>query len=260
MELNFHDFKGSLRVGRMTYDSSTSEGGLQRGNKPIYPSYPGFTPVIVLTKSSPYGELGPYVLKDEEGRIMENIWQFSKVYAWVPKTQQKYSRWDSTLIWDYPEEVHMTNGKLNSKYWKWRDQGMHNEYPVRYPVGNTKHRKECLYCLKEKDGKELNYVEARKEIYLDVYGRLVKQQPKFKKLQERLKNGENLLIIEVDGPHQESLEYYKETYGVDNNFINQHTILVDLANMEIMLNDTKHCFGHGYCLAIALLEWPIQYL
>jgi hypothetical protein len=58
------------------------------------PSFDGFKSILVLTKSSPYGELGPYVLKDEDGKIMENIWQFSKVYKQIPKTTQRYSQWD----------------------------------------------------------------------------------------------------------------------------------------------------------------------
>ena len=31
-------------------------------------TYPGFTPIVVLTKLSKYGSLGPYVLKNEKGR------------------------------------------------------------------------------------------------------------------------------------------------------------------------------------------------
>ena len=69
------------------------------------------------------------------------------------------------------------------------------------------------------------------------------------------------MIIEVDGPHQESLNYYKHTYGVSEDFIDKNTISVNENNMKIMLNDTKHPFGHGYCLAMALLdkdeEWSI---
>ena len=61
--------------------------------------------------------------------------------------------------------------------------------------------------------------------------------------------GENLLIIEVDGPHQESLEYYKETYGVGDDFIIDNTIIANQENLDLMINDTKHAYGHGYVLA-----------
>lgn len=238
-----------IRVGRIKYI----------GGKTIEPTYQDFTPIVVLTKSSPYGELGPYVLKDENGIIMENKWQFSKVYPWVPKTIQKYSRWDSTVIWDYPQEVHINDqNEPNSDYWKWRSLGLNCKYAVRYPVGKGKHRGTCLYALKEKDGKKLDYIEARKEIYLSEYCSLVKKQPKFHKLKQRLDESENLLIIEVDGPHQEDLNYYKDRYNVKDDFIQNDSMEATKENIKLMLNDVKNPFGHGYCLATALLDLELD--
>lgn len=87
-----------------------------------------------------------------------------------------------------------------------------------------------------------------------MYIKLVKQQAKFLELKERYEQGENLLIIEVDGPHQESLPYYQEKYDVTDNWIEQDSIEINKENIDIMLNDSKHCFGHGYCLAMAILD------
>ena len=56
------------------------------------------------------------------------------------------------------------------------------------------------------------------------------------------------------GPHAESLDYYMETYGIDESFIDRDTMLVTPDNLKIVLNDTTHPFGHGYCLAMALLD------
>ena len=70
-----------------------------------------------------------------------------------------------------------------------------------------------------------------------------------------LKEGKNLLILEVDGPHQESLPYYQATYHVNDKFIENHTMLATTDNLNIMLNDTKHSYGHGYVLASCLLEY-----
>ena len=244
-DLVFHEVKGLIRVGRIVYEKG----------KPIHPSYPGFTPIVVMTKSSAYGDLGPYVLKDEEGRIMENLWQFRKVYPWVPKVKEVFSpRYDRTVVWEHQQETHITNGKPNEKYWAWRQKGLNHSLPVRYPVGNTSHRKLCLYVLTD-DGKELGLVEGRKQVYLHTYAALVKRQQRFHKLKKRLEAGENLLIIEVDGPHQESLEYYQTTYNVGKDFIENSTMLVTLKNIGIMLKDSAHSFGHGYCLAMALLDW-----
>jgi hypothetical protein len=93
-----------------------------------------------------------------------------------------------------------------------REDGLRNEYPVRYPVGR-KTRSECLFAIPYDTPswtERLNYIEARKRNYLPLYIRLVREQPKFHKLLQRLLNGENLLIVEVDGPHEESLEYYAQ--------------------------------------------------
>lgn len=78
-------------------------------------------------------------------------------------------------------------------------------------------------------------------------------------MKNKLENGENLLICEVDGPHQESLEYYREKYKVQESFIENNSIEVTFENMKIMLEHTKHSFGHGYCLALALLEMDKEF-
>lgn len=220
------------------------------------------------------------------GRIMENIWQFSKVYKKTRESKQTYSRWDKTVIWSYPSTTHLRedikeslvlsslktfpmlekglntpirfNGKTyytTCDYWKWRELGMFNKYFVRYP--NTMYGKSDVVCsLFYDDTREeyqvLDYIEARKKIYAPVYCSLVKKQPKFKELQEKLSRGENLLIIEVDGPHDDN-KYYKGKYGI-NNFVQNGTIKINKSNIKILLNDSKYCFGHGYCLACALLD------
>jgi hypothetical protein len=248
-----------IRVGRRIYNKDGSFTD---------PSFPGFKSIICLTKSTPYGSLGPYVLKNSQGHIMENIWQFSKIYKNVPATKERYSRYDQRVIWEHPAEIHTdqvsaNEHKPNEYYKKWRAKGFSCPDPIRYPVGHS-HRKECLGAITESElekcsdpeyvPKLLNYVESRKEIYLKVYHDLVIKEPKFLKLLEMLKKGVNILIIEVDGPHQEDLDYYKEKYNVPDEFIINHTMLVTKENLDIMLNDTRHPFGHCYCLAMSLLE------
>ena len=213
--------------------------------------------IVVMTKSSAFGQLGPYLLKDENGFIMENIWQFSKCYEKVPASVQRYSRWDQTIIWNHPAELHCQ--KLNDEqflildaYWDWRKKGFENVYPVRYPVGMY-HRKNCLFSLKDEDSDPLNLFEARKQIYFETYDRLVKEQPLYRKLEDLLDDGKNLLILEVDGPQEESLNYYRKKYNVDSDWIVNRTINVNETNMNMLLNDGHHSFGHGFCLASSLL-------
>jgi hypothetical protein len=241
---------GQIRVGRRIYGKNGAFTD---------PSFPGFEDILCLTKSTEYGSLGPYVLTDDKGHIMENIWQFAKIYKRISPSRQTYSRYDQRIIWDHPAEVHMINGVPTTEYKLWRQKGMECVYPIRYPVGFTD-RGSCIGSIKSSEynkcvhdetyvPKLLTYVEARKEIYLKTYLKLIKKAPDFKKL---LKAGKNLLIIEVDGPHEEALEYYKTKYNVGDDFITENTILASQENMDIMLNDEKFPFGHGYCLAIAL--------
>lgn len=241
---------GKIRIGRCVYKNS----------KRIDPTYPNHEQIIVLTKSSKYGSLGPYCLKNEKGQIMENIYQFSKVYETVPKALERYSRYDRTVIWSHPEETHLMieNGKyrITTEYINWRNKGFNCPYPVRYPVGfNYRHK--CLFSMKSVNGKidptPLNYVESRKQIYAPLYIDLVRKEPQFKFLLDKVKKGINILIIEVDGPHQESLGYYQQKYNVNDDFIENDSMLCTKENINIMLHDTKHPFGHGYCLGLALL-------
>ncbi len=241
---------GQIRVGRCVYQN----------NQRIDPTYSGYEQILVLTKSSKYGSLGPYCLKNEKGQIMENIWQFSKVYQTVPKSVQRYSKYDRTVIWDHPAETHATinpdsNYTLTGEYLKWRNKGINCPYPVRYPVGFN-HRHKCLFALQSVNGKidptPLDYIQSRINIYVPVYIELVKKEPQFLFLLNKIRTGQNILIIEVDGPHQESLSYYKDKYTANNNFIEGGTMLCTKENLNIMLYDDKHPFGHGYCLAIAL--------
>lgn len=206
---------------------------------------------VVSRSKTEYKALSPFVLKDSKGRIMENVWQFSKVYASVPKVNHSK--------WTWPAETHLKSDKLTKKYKRWRKKGMKSTKPVRFPVGRN-YRNKCLYALKEKeDGTfdpedQLEYIVSRKQIYVPLYTELARQQPEYKKLLKIVKSGQNVSIVDFDGPHQDSLDYYTDKYKVKNTFITNNSMLATSSNLDIMLNDPKHPFGHGYCLALALIE------
>jgi hypothetical protein len=165
---------------------------------------------------------------------------------------QRYSRFDQTITWDHPSECHMDeSGELKQSYFNWRNKGFNNTHFVRYPVGmNNMHK--CLYSLW--NGEKLDYIQSRKKIYGPVYIDLARRHQKFQELKALLDRGVNLLIMEPDGPRQESLQYYKDKYGVQDNFIEGKTMVANRENLTLMLNDPKHAFGHGYCLSSALLD------
>ncbi|ARF11064.1 hypothetical protein Hokovirus_4_38 [Hokovirus HKV1] len=254
-----------IRVGRCLYANDGSRTD---------PQFENFETILVLMKShSIYYTLSPYYIKDAKDRIFENYWQFSKVYDNVPYSVQRKSRYDNTVIWSHPAESHTylenNEKKINNKYLIWRNKGMATKEAIRYPA-TFNGRKNCIGALpyKIENGQEiidtskyLNYIESRKEIYVKEYCKLVKHEPLFQELKRKLASGVNLLIAEVDGPHQETLNYYKTKYNVNDDFIQQHTVLINQENIRILLNDDKHPFGHGYCLAMALLdkeeEWNV---
>lgn len=233
-----------IRVGSCTRSSKDR----------VLPKYPNFKPIFCLTKSTPYGSLGPYCLFTEEGYCMENIWQFSKVYNNVP-AQHIINRRNGIVEWTYPYVKMLDDeGNITDDYKIWRETGFKCKYPIRYPAGFN-NRKNCLYALETINSTEkLDYIQSRKRIYYPVYKKLVEKQPQFAELKERLARGENLLIIEVDGPVQSDLDYYKEKYNVPDNFIEGDSSLMTQESLNIFINDPKNPFGHGYCLAGCLLD------
>lgn len=236
--------RGKVSIGKIKYE----------GGKAIYPEKEGYVSIVIMMKShSKWYPLSPYFLKDEDGYILENLWQFSKCYRKVPKSIQRYSRYDPTVIWEYPEETHLDeDGNPNKNYYRWRLLGFNNYYAVRYPVGYN-YRKGVLFSI-DKEGKRHNYIEARKAIYVPEYVKAAKKTPQFAELRGMLEKGTNLLICEVDGPHQECVQYYHDKYGTPLDMIEGNCVDAKREYLDVFLNDDKHPYGHGYCLAGALLD------
>jgi hypothetical protein len=259
----------SIRVGRIKYpDFKVS---------PVS----GYQTIYVMTNRFPgkFNALSPFYLKDEHGRIMENVWQFSRCFSPVAFKHIKDRGFKDSPLKTTREDkiVHLdSNNNLTPDYFIWRQQGANFPSHIRYSNGfHDKHTAVSAYrelepivstdSLDQVRSKidlscPLNYVESRKQIYIQLYLKLVKIHPLFAELKTMSKSGVNLLIVEVDGPHQESLNYYKMTYNVGDNFIQSHSMEVTQFNIDIMLNDPKHNFGHGYCLAMALADIKVNEL
>lgn len=224
------------------------------------PSIPNYINVIVTVKSdSKWYPLGPYYLKNDKGHIFENIWQFHKVYQSVKEAKSGYAQAvRGDIVWTHPYEEHVNvSGEILPDYFHWREKGLTNPRAVRWPQWHIDREYKCyssqtapLYSFY--NGEKLGYIEARKKIYFDQYSKLVKNHPLFQELLELFKSGQNILLIEWDGPQQRSLPYYQSKYQVEKDFIINSTIDATKRNLEIMMNDPKHPFGHGYCLAAIL--------
>lgn len=254
---------GKIRVGRIIYGA---------GNAPIFTSkYDGFTQIFVMIKDDPnknqYGALSPYSIRIPIdgypfGVIHENYWQFSKVYKEVPKIQQTASTHNNKIVWIHNKETHLDDyDNPLSTWFAWNKKGFECQDYVRFPVGsNKKMRSSCKYSLKVHSNgfidvtNKMNYIDARKKIYAASYCKNVIKHKLFDELLNRMHEGENLLLIEVDGPHQESLEYYQKKYNWTSDTIANNSMELSIDKLQILINDDKHAFGHGYCLGMALMD------
>jgi len=214
--------------------------------------------------------LSPYLLKDGAGSILENIWQFSKVYPSVQAQRQaKHQMRPDDIVWSHPAETHVASQsplQLTLEYWQWRAKGLRNSYAVRYPAG-FKDKSKCIGCLwparagdqvatthEGRDYVLLDYIAARKRIYCALYAELVKTDPAFASLLSLVCQGKKIQLWEVDGPSPTWPEppfnmLTSEKPGLEMN---------NMATVKQLLNDKTHSFGHGYTIAALLLhgdEW-----
>lgn len=238
--------------------SITSKRGIvtvakYRPGKPP-PQLDGYKTILIHTSGKNIGgDLSPYVLKNEDGHLLENIWQFSKVYARVTAQRIPLSRFHpNTIVWDHPAEEHVIDNIVQPAYWKWREKGRQNSYAVRYPNG-FHGRHNCLFSLwlnpDTKTWDRLDYIEARKRIYCGEYSRLAPRTPHFAQLRALLENGTNLLIAEVDGPDP-TLNYPP----YDSISLESPALQMNETTAKLLVEDPKKPFGHGFVIACLLQD------
>ena len=135
-------------------------------------------------------------------------------------------------------------------YDRWKNSLWLCPHPIRYPNSINRRQNTQFSLITDKHGNErrLDYIAARKELYCKEYIRLVRVLPEYQQLLADLRQGKNLLICEVDVPVKGKKGEYGRDCDADGN------CLMTLAKLEIMLNDPQEAFGHGLCLAMALLE------
>lgn len=148
--------------------------------------------------------LGPVKLYgSHEALNVENGWQFSKIY-------EKHTGPD---------------GEPNDQYWEWAKRGWADSYAHRYPMG-----KGAIPLYSYWDGKHLSYIEARKEIYIPLYAKAVKQSEAFAKLQELTNLGKDIYLTDFDA-------FNHKVMGM---------------SYEDVINDPSRKMGHAFVLAMML--------
>ena len=183
--------------------------------------------------------------------MFENFWQGSKVFDRVFSIEVYASHFHRNnpkyLWWKYDAEeggdimYDSETKEVNYELWtKWRDSIWSCPNAIRYPNGYS-NRWRTQFSL-GKGNVRLSYIDARKQIYVKEYSRLSRKTPEFATLLNKLRSGKNLLICEVDAPR----EGKKGSYGLQKD--------VTLEYLDELMNDGSEAFGHGVCLAKALLE------
>ena len=235
-------------------------------SQPI-PPVEGFVPIPILSwhkRDSKYHVFSPYYLKTDAheehqnpgGVIFENFWQGSKVYPVAPAIQAYTSMYTQGnpkyLLWENPSDIVCLNrtDDIMLGYFAWRNSLWACKNAIRYPVGYNK-RTSCrfsLMCTHDGNIHKLGYIESRKRIYLQEYKRLVRQLPEYKELLQLLRTRQNICLYEIDVPAFGKKGEHGKNINKDGSYD------VTPERIQLLLNDDKSAFGHGLCLADALLE------
>jgi len=154
--------------------------------------------------------LSPFVLGPIElygshtARIFENAWQFAKLY---------------------PEHAD-TNGQPTNAYWIWAQNGWNSTTAFRYPAGRG--RKPLCSVW---NGKRLQYIEARKQIYIPLYQHAVKPTTAYQILERLYLEQGQLTLFDFDGYDHRQL---------------------GMSFKDVINCPTRIC-GHAFVLAIMLM-------
>ena len=152
---------------------------------------------------SPFS-LGPVKLYGNlTAQLFENAWQHTKVYAQHADHQ----------------------GAPTAAYWAWARNGWNSNIPRRYPMSKGARP---LYSLW--DGNQLDYIDARKTIYLPLYRDLVKETDAFRRLERIYREQKAITLFDFDG-------YDHNALGLTLNQV---------------LNNPRRICGHGFILAMML--------
>jgi len=134
---------------------------------------------------------------------IENAWQYSKLYAYYANEQ----------------------GDPDERYFRWAQDGWNSMRANRYPMGKGV---KPLYSYW--DGEKLDYIAARKKIYIPLYSKAVQKTFAFKKLKEMHAAGADLWLWDYDGYNHKSINM----------------------SYEDVVNNPNRSMGHAFVIAMLL--------
>lgn len=147
--------------------------------------------------------LGPVLVPNRGyASCIENAWQYSKVY-----------------------DIHDSDGKPSNQWYFWSQKGYKTSRGVRYPMG-----KDARPLYSYWDNTKMDYITARKNIYMPMYKDLALKSGWFDKL--------------------------KELYLIEGEIVIWDYDAYDYLDMgltaEQVINDPTKILGHGHILAMML--------
>ncbi|BAG41532.1 hypothetical protein [Ralstonia phage phiRSL1] len=158
--------------------------------------------------------LGPCSAPDGlEFQNMENLWQYSKVYKHL-----------GHLVEDGPR-----HNLPSDEYMRWRADGAARTRADRYPAGRGV-RPAYSYWPVTRWAPHLDYVAARKTIYIPEYARLARHIDLYKDLRAQYKKGARIVLRDFDA------------YSLWD---------TDLTYVDVIENP-KRKMGHAFVLAMML--------
>ncbi len=154
--------------------------------------------------------LGPVPLPDGgQARVMENAWQFSKVYA----------------------DMADADGNPTKKFFEWREWGCNESRAHRHP-----HEGKPLYAYW--GGARYGYIDARKHILIPIYYNCVLNNRKgFDTLAQKLSEGYNIALADFDGyDHKAKGMTYEDVVNYPGHVMGHGHILAMMLEDQELLN------------------------
>jgi hypothetical protein len=159
--------------------------------------------------------LGPCYLYDGNGsRNVENGWQYAKLYSVYAHDENEGYR--------TRKRVHVPT----DDYWRWARAGWNNQRAVRYPMGKGAKPLGSWW-----NGALLQYVEARKEIYIPLYRDAVFRTDAFRRLRKIVRTAvHDVWLWDFDG----------------------YDHIAEKQSLEQVFNNPNRKAGHAFVLAMML--------
>lgn len=175
--------------------------------------------VDTTLNSGKFENLSPFILSAPPAKRFENLWQYSKVY----KGQTTLTDSDSLDI--IPSE----------SWYSWRNNGFNDPIAHRYPMG-----KGAIPLLSYWNGKHLDYIQARKQIYIPEYIKNVSITNDFKLLVSLYHSiseaNRDLILLDYDAYDHQSLGMtLKDVANNPNRKCGHAFVLLSLLTGEGML-------------------------